>query len=125
QLADRLVRTLLETDGFADLGRQRLVDAITANLAGTDRSAPDVDLRLVVAAQIDAAVAGVIEFFHLRSFVSIRVNDRTLGLLRLRGETPIADHHEVAELFLGPQVPVVSGRGSFGFAVAVVIQNPI
>src|SRR5207302_7323561 len=109
----------------ADLGRLGFVGAIAVDFARSDGPAPDVDLALVVAAQIDAAVAGVVHFhFFLLAGVVGRIlaaghDDRPLHLLRLARQPPIGQQREVAEFLLGPQILVL------GFALAVVFQQPV
>ena len=55
-LADVAVGQLLRRHARAHLGRHLVVDAVAVDLARADRPAPDVDLRLGLAAQVDAGV---------------------------------------------------------------------
>src|SRR6185437_9539117 len=69
--AERMVGLDLWSDAGADLGRHFFIDAIAENPARTDRAAPDVDLALAVAAQIDSAVAGILHRYGFRLAVVV------------------------------------------------------
>src|SRR5262249_1435764 len=98
-----------------------LVGAVAVHLPRADWPAPDVNLALTAAAQVDPTVARV-QHFHLlhlpilvHGVVAIGQDDRPLHLRRLGAPAPVADQLEVAVLLLTPQVG----------ALAVVVEDPV
>ena len=127
-LSDVAVGVALGGHAGADRRRHLVVGAIAVHFAGSDRPAPDVDLRLARPAKVDAGVrVRHVEADLLAVGVLLvetaRQDDRHVRVDVRRGlDSPLDFQHEVAELALRVQ-RLVTGRFAFGVVVDHAVDD--
>ena len=119
--ADGFIGADFRGDAGADGGRHFGVHAVAVHFAGADGPAPDVELGLAGAAQVNAGVGvgrGRDEVFAVGAFFVGAVGEDGGDGVEARGlfDAPVEAEGEVAVGFFGPEIFVA---GSFGAGVVV------